>query len=160
MKKNLYLLLLLTVLIPTMVSAMVGAEPVLVNGEEITLLSITPTEKFIKADSSDRVYLVQDEIRYWLYNEALFNYYVGDDTVIEEIDGVDMKQYNDGRDIFLPVATLVKKIIGDRVYEVIASGELSWLRSPSIAKEKYGDNWTANIQIIPDKYFEKYTIVD
>lgn len=160
MKKNIYLLLLLTILIPTVASAMVGAEPVLIDGEEIVLLRSIPTEKFIKADSSDRVYLVQDEIRYWLYNEALFNYYVGEDTVIEEIDGVDMKQYNEGRDIFLPVATLVKKIIGDRVYEVIAGGQLSWLRSPSVAREKYGDNWAANIQIIPDKYFDKYTIID
>ncbi|MFW0837824.1 MAG: hypothetical protein ACKKL5_02380 [Candidatus Komeilibacteria bacterium] len=159
MRKNI-LLLLLVIFLPSMAQAMVGAEPTLINGEEVVLLRTVSTDKYIKADSSDRVYLVKEQTRYWLYNQAMFHYYAGDDIVVDKIDGRDMNNFANGRDMFLPVGTLVKKIIGDKVYAVTAVGELTWLRSPAAVRATYGADWAARVQMIPDKYFEEYTLID
>ncbi|MFW0862381.1 MAG: hypothetical protein ACKKL6_02240 [Candidatus Komeilibacteria bacterium] len=159
MLKNITLTLLL-LLMPAMTYAMVGAEPTLVDGEEIVLLRTATPDRYIKTDSSDRIYLVRDEIRYWLYNEAMINVHITDDVVIEDVDSTIMKELEEGRDMFLPTGTLVKKVIGHQIFETVGEGELSWLRSPSIVQEKYGNNWGEKVQVVPDKYFKKYTIVD
>ncbi len=159
MLKNITLTLLL-LLMPAITFAMVDAVPTLYSGEEIMLSTSTYGDKYIKADSSERIYLVREEIRYWLYNEAMINVHITDETVIEEIDGVDMKGMEEGRDMYLPIGTLAKRVIGDKIYDVVGDGELEWLRSPSIVYERYGNNWGLLVQIIPDKYFENYTIIE
>ncbi len=159
MLKNITLTLLF-LLMPAITFAMAGAVPTLYSGEEIMLSTSTDGDKYIKAESSERIYLVREEIRYWLYNEAMINVHITDETVIEEIDGVDMKGMEEGRDMYLPIGTLARRVIGDKIYDVVGDGELEWLRSPSIVFERYGNNWGLLVQIIPDKYFENYTIIE
>ena len=157
MLKNLTITLLL-LLIPSLTYAMVGAVPIEGDGPMLMLTRVGSPDKYIKSEASERIYLVREDIRYWLYNEAMINVHITEYISIEEIDGVDMKGMEEGRDMYLPVGNLVKKVIGDRIYDVVGDGELEWLRSPSIVQSRYGNNWGELVQVVPDKYFEEYTV--
>jgi len=114
----------------------------------------------IKTESSPRVYLLKDNIRYWFYNEAIFYQYYDDFSTVELISNKEMAGYEEGKDMPMKAGSLIKRIISNKVYEVGDNWQMRWIQSEEEAVSLYGDDWASKINLIPDTYFNQYIEVE
>jgi hypothetical protein len=96
--------------------ALAAEEPEVVEPETTEPENQTPAVdqgewagRLVKTDSSPRVYLVKDNVRYWFYNEAIFYQYYDDFSTVELISDEEMSGYVEGKDMPMKAGQLVKK---------------------------------------------------
>ncbi|OIO46944.1 MAG: hypothetical protein AUJ28_01560 [Parcubacteria group bacterium CG1_02_37_51] len=114
----------------------------------------------VKTEATPRVYLLKDDVRYWFYNEAIFYQYYDDFSTVQLISSDEMAQYAEGKDMQMKQGSLIKRIIGPKVYEIGTDWQIRWIHDEDEAISLYGEDWAEKINLVPDQYFNQYNEVE
>ena len=95
--------------------------------------------------------------RYVFPNIKTYNTWYSDFSTVKIVTSDELAKYPiGGNATYRPGVKLVKITTDPKVYAVSANGALRWVTTAVIAQELYGDNWSSQIEDVPDAFFVNY----
>lgn len=116
----------------------------------------SPTGLLIKTASSPAVYFAYNGKRFVFPNEGVYKSWYDhfDDVVI--VSDQDLAELPLGGNVTYRPGTLIKIESDPRVYAVSQGGLIHWLTNETVAREIYGDGWSALVRDVPVTSFADY----
>lgn len=118
------------------------------------------TDALVKSPASDAVYYCgADRKRYVFPNDKVYFTWYDDFSEVIEITSEELANIPlGGNATYRPGVKLIKITTDPKVYAVDRGGTLRWMKSPSVAQELYGDDWSDMVDDVSDAFFVNYTI--
>lgn len=119
------------------------------------------TGDVIKAKNSSALYYIgDDKERHVFPSEKVYKSWYGDYSKVKEVSSDSLSDHPLSRVnvTYKPGARLVKLTTDPKVYAVGTSGVLHWVRTEKVAKEIYGEEWSGQVDDMPDQFFTNYEI--
>ncbi|MAF13780.1 MAG: hypothetical protein CMI53_02710 [Parcubacteria group bacterium] len=120
-----------------------------------------PADSLIQGDTSTVYYYAVTGDRYIFPNVKTYDSWFTDFSQIskvttDELAAMPLK----GNITYRPGVKLVKAQTDPKVYAVDRDGKLRWIETEAIAISLYGENWSDNVDDIPDAFFTNYQITE
>lgn len=114
----------------------------------------------IKGSGSSVYYLDTDQKRYVFPTEGTYKSWYSDFSQVQTVSDQELMAYGLGRSnvTYRPGVRLLKVTTDPRVYAVGRGGTLRWIETEAVARALYGENWTRQIDDLPDAFFSSYRI--
>ncbi|MFH1428041.1 MAG: fibronectin type III domain-containing protein [Patescibacteria group bacterium] len=129
--------------------------------EIICLESGTAKEgDLIKMDNNSSIYYLGNDCKRYVFpNEKTYLTWYSNFSNIKILTSAEIISLSLGGNItYRPGVKMVKITTDPKVYAVEKNGVLRWIKTETIAKELYGNDWNKKIDDIPDAFFVNYTI--
>jgi hypothetical protein len=121
-----------------------------------------PLAELVKMPGNNAVYYkAVNGARYIFPNEKTFKTWYADFSSVKTITAEEMYALPIGGNVtYKPNSRLIKITTDPKVYWVAKNGVLRWLTSETLAKQMFGNNWSALVDDLPDAFFAPptYTI--
>ncbi|MBD3251935.1 peptidoglycan DD-metalloendopeptidase family protein [Candidatus Uhrbacteria bacterium] len=116
----------------------------------------------VKTDSITTVYYCgADGKRYGFPNDRIYFSWYNDFEDVRPITDQELAAIPFGGNVtYRPGSKMVKLSSLPDVYAVDQNGTLRWISSPTVASMLYGDEWAAEVDDLPDAFFNAYKIGD
>ncbi|MFH1822095.1 MAG: fibronectin type III domain-containing protein [Patescibacteria group bacterium] len=129
---------------------------------EVTCLESGSANKgdLIKMENNSSIYYLGNDCKRYVFpNEKTYSTWYSDFSNIKNLTSTEIISLSLGGNItYRPGVKMVKITTDPKVYAVEKNGVLRWIKTETIARELYGDDWNKKIDDIPDAFFVNYTI--
>jgi hypothetical protein len=114
----------------------------------------------VKIDGNTAVYYIgADHKRHAFPNQKVYESYYADFSQVKTVSADDLASVGLGANMKLRAGTWLMKITSDpKVYAVEPNGTLRWVKTETVAKSLYGENWNKKIIDIGVALFSDYTV--
>ena len=110
------------------------------------------------ADSSTIYYVGEDGKIYVFPNSKTYFSWYSDFTGVTTVTNEQMSEYTLGGNVhYKPGSVLIKTPSSSKVYAVAENGKIKWIKTETMAKKYYGDNWNLLVDDVPDGFMTGYT---
>ena len=113
--------------------------------------------KIIKMDGLSTLYYVIDGERYVFPNQKVYNSWFSDFSDIVTLSQDEIAKLPlVGNIKYRPGVLLIKTQDNPKVYAVGNNGELYWVKTETLARKLYGENWSKLVDDLPASFFGGY----
>lgn len=125
----------------------------------LSMTQAATSGSLIKGSLSSVYYLAQDGKRYVFPTERTYKTWYSDFSSVQTVSDSELASYPLGANItYRPGTRLIKVITDPKVYAVGRGGELRWVQTEAVARGLFGDQWSMQVDDLPDTFFTSYRL--